>query len=140
MVLGYEGRPFYLKITSTTWTMIHMSGVLHSLKDSNPLILKLKFKSGITNSLNIYNSKNRHITIGTNKEKKVSLYIYQMSNQDPLEEFLNEFKEGHISANLSSKQILSVLKILRKNRPAFSIGEETLGKIRGHNIELYLDV
>ncbi|MBW0475631.1 hypothetical protein O181_015346 [Austropuccinia psidii MF-1] len=30
--------------------------------------------------------------------------------------------------------------MLRKNRPAFPIGEEPLGKIRGHDIELYLDV
>ncbi|MBW0504681.1 hypothetical protein O181_044396 [Austropuccinia psidii MF-1] len=30
--------------------------------------------------------------------------------------------------------------MLRKNRPAFSIGEETLGKIKGHDIELYLNV
>ncbi|MBW0471712.1 hypothetical protein O181_011427 [Austropuccinia psidii MF-1] len=30
--------------------------------------------------------------------------------------------------------------MLRKNRPEFSIGEEPLGKIRGHDIELYLDV
>ncbi|MBW0520837.1 hypothetical protein O181_060552 [Austropuccinia psidii MF-1] len=33
-----------------------------------------------------------------------------------------------------------LLKILRKDRPAFAIGEEPLGKIRGHDIELYLDV
>ncbi|MBW0493548.1 hypothetical protein O181_033263 [Austropuccinia psidii MF-1] len=30
--------------------------------------------------------------------------------------------------------------MLRKNRPAFAIYEEPLGKIRGHDIELYLDV
>ncbi|MBW0471435.1 hypothetical protein O181_011150 [Austropuccinia psidii MF-1] len=30
--------------------------------------------------------------------------------------------------------------MLRKNRPEFAIGEEPLGKIRGHDIELYLDV
>ncbi|MBW0561889.1 hypothetical protein O181_101604 [Austropuccinia psidii MF-1] len=30
--------------------------------------------------------------------------------------------------------------MLRKNRPAFAIGEEPLGKIRVHDIELYLDV
>ncbi|MBW0548002.1 hypothetical protein O181_087717 [Austropuccinia psidii MF-1] len=30
----------------------------------------------------IYNIKNRHITIGTNKEKKFSLDIYQISAQD----------------------------------------------------------
>ncbi|MBW0547887.1 hypothetical protein O181_087602 [Austropuccinia psidii MF-1] len=30
--------------------------------------------------------------------------------------------------------------MLRKNRSAFAIGEEPLGKIRGHDIELYLDL
>ncbi|MBW0539365.1 hypothetical protein O181_079080 [Austropuccinia psidii MF-1] len=30
--------------------------------------------------------------------------------------------------------------MLRKNRPAFAIGEEPLGKIKGQDIELYLDV
>ncbi|MBW0561482.1 hypothetical protein O181_101197 [Austropuccinia psidii MF-1] len=63
-----------------------------------------------------------------------------MSNQDPLEEFLNEFKEGQFSANLTSKQKLSLIKILRKNRTAFEICKEPLGKIIGHDIELYLDV
>ncbi|MBW0466473.1 hypothetical protein O181_006188 [Austropuccinia psidii MF-1] len=63
-----------------------------------------------------------------------------MSNQDPLEEFLNLFKEVQFNSNLTSKQRLSLLKILRKNRPAFSIGEEPLGNIRGHDKELYLDV
>ncbi|MBW0462260.1 hypothetical protein O181_001975 [Austropuccinia psidii MF-1] len=67
----------------------------------------------------IYNSKNRHITIGTIKEKKFSLDIYQISAQDPLEELLNEFREV---------------------QPAFAIGEEPLCKIRAHDIELYLDV
>ncbi|MBW0538564.1 hypothetical protein O181_078279 [Austropuccinia psidii MF-1] len=66
----------------------------------------------------IYNSKNRHITI----------------------ELPNEFKEVQFSTNLTSKQKLSLLKILRKDRPAFAIGEEPLGKIRGHDIELYLYV
>ncbi|MBW0552849.1 hypothetical protein O181_092564 [Austropuccinia psidii MF-1] len=36
--------------------------------------------------IDIYNSKNRHITIVTNKEKKFSLYIYQISTHDPLEQ------------------------------------------------------
>ncbi|MBW0554382.1 hypothetical protein O181_094097 [Austropuccinia psidii MF-1] len=30
--------------------------------------------------------------------------------------------------------------MLRKNRQAFAIGKKPLGKIRGHDIELYLDV
>ncbi|MBW0516097.1 hypothetical protein O181_055812 [Austropuccinia psidii MF-1] len=90
--------------------------------------------------VDIYNSKNRHITIGKNKEKKVSLDIYQMSTHDPLEELLNEFGEGQFSTSPTSKQKLSLLKMLRKNRPAFSIGEEPLGKIKGLDIELHLDV
>ncbi|MBW0495076.1 hypothetical protein O181_034791 [Austropuccinia psidii MF-1] len=65
--------------------------------------------------IDIYNSKNRHITIGTNKKKKFSLDIYQLSAQDPLEELLNEFREGQFTTTLTSK-------------------------IRGHDIELYLDV
>ncbi|MBW0479882.1 hypothetical protein O181_019597 [Austropuccinia psidii MF-1] len=84
--------------------------------------------------INIYNSKNRHITIGTNKEEKFSLDLYQIFAKDPLEELLNEFREGQLSTTLTSKQKLSLLKMLRKNRPAFAIGEEPLGKIRGHDI------
>ncbi|MBW0545056.1 hypothetical protein O181_084771 [Austropuccinia psidii MF-1] len=91
-------------------------------------------------SIHIYNSKNRHITIGTNKEKKFPLDIYHISSQDPQEKLLNEFREGRFSTTLTSKQKLSLLKMLRKKRPAFAIGEEPLGKIKGHDIELYLDV
>ncbi|MBW0548610.1 hypothetical protein O181_088325 [Austropuccinia psidii MF-1] len=90
--------------------------------------------------IDIYNSKNRHITTGTNKEKKFSLDIYHISSQDPLEELLNDFREGQFSTTLTSKQKLSLLNMLRKNRPAFAIGEEPLGKIRGHDTELYLHV
>ncbi|MBW0578049.1 hypothetical protein O181_117764 [Austropuccinia psidii MF-1] len=80
--------------------------------------------------IDIYNSKNRHITIGTNKEKKFSLDIYHICSHDPLEELLNEFREGQFSTILTSKQKISLLKMLRKNRPAFAIGEEPLGKIK----------
>ncbi|MBW0565066.1 hypothetical protein O181_104781 [Austropuccinia psidii MF-1] len=90
--------------------------------------------------IDIYNSKNRHITIGTNKEKRFSLDIYQISAQDPLEELLNEFREGQFSTSLTSKQKPSLLKMRRKNRPAFAIGEEPSGKFECHDIELYMDV
>ncbi|MBW0477821.1 hypothetical protein O181_017536 [Austropuccinia psidii MF-1] len=90
--------------------------------------------------IDIYNSKNRHITIGTNKENKFSLDIYQISTKDTLEELLNELREAQFSTTLTSKHKLRLLKILRKNRQAFAFGEEPLGKIRGHDIELYLDV
>ncbi|MBW0491038.1 hypothetical protein O181_030753 [Austropuccinia psidii MF-1] len=74
--------------------------------------------------VDICNSKNRNITIGTNKEKKLSLDIYQISTNNPLEELLNEFTEGQFSTTLIK----------------FSIGEEPLGKSKGHDMELYLDV
>ncbi|MBW0471231.1 hypothetical protein O181_010946 [Austropuccinia psidii MF-1] len=90
--------------------------------------------------IEIYNSKNRHITIGTNKENKLSHEIYKLSPPDPLEELLNKFRECQVSITLTSKQKLSLLKILQKNKPQFAIGEEPLGKIRGHDMELYLDV
>ncbi|MBW0511388.1 hypothetical protein O181_051103 [Austropuccinia psidii MF-1] len=66
------------------------------------------------------------------------MYSIDMFSQYPLERFLNEFKVGQFSANLTSKQKLILLKIMGKKRPAFSIGEEPLGNIRGHYIELYL--
>ncbi|MBW0513572.1 hypothetical protein O181_053287 [Austropuccinia psidii MF-1] len=40
MVLGYGKRQFHLKMKNTMWKKIHMNGVLESLKDLNPLILK----------------------------------------------------------------------------------------------------
>ncbi|MBW0578167.1 hypothetical protein O181_117882, partial [Austropuccinia psidii MF-1] len=60
--------------------------------------------------------------------------------QDPLEELLKEFREGQFSTTLTSKQKLSLLKMLRQNRRAFDIVEEPLGKIKGHDMELYLNV
>ncbi|MBW0488117.1 hypothetical protein O181_027832 [Austropuccinia psidii MF-1] len=90
--------------------------------------------------IDIYNSQNRYITIGTNEEKKYSLDVYQISTHGPLEELLNEFRKGQFSTTLTSKQKLSLLQMLSRNRPAFANGEEPLKKIRGHDIELYLGV
>ncbi|MBW0556776.1 hypothetical protein O181_096491 [Austropuccinia psidii MF-1] len=52
--------------------------------------------------IDMYNSKNRHINIITNKKKEFSLDIYHISSQDPLEELLNEFTEGQFSTTLMS--------------------------------------
>ncbi|MBW0498027.1 hypothetical protein O181_037742 [Austropuccinia psidii MF-1] len=68
--------------------------------------------------IDIYNSKNRNITIGTNKEKKFLLEIYQISTHDHIEELMNEFRESKFSTTLTKLS----------------------GKIRDHDIELYLDV
>ncbi|MBW0480293.1 hypothetical protein O181_020008 [Austropuccinia psidii MF-1] len=64
------------------------------LEDSQIHVFILGTDSQRIYGTDIYNSRNRYITIGTNKEKKFSLDIYQLSNQDHLEELLNELKEG----------------------------------------------
>ncbi|MBW0462617.1 hypothetical protein O181_002332 [Austropuccinia psidii MF-1] len=45
-------------------------------------------------SIDIQNSENMHISIVTKKEKKILIDISHDYNQDPLEEFLNQFQEG----------------------------------------------
>ncbi|MBW0495252.1 hypothetical protein O181_034967 [Austropuccinia psidii MF-1] len=93
---------------------IRLNPELFVLEDSHiqGLLLGTSYQSMY--GIDIYNSKNRHITIGTNKEKKFSLDIYQISTHDPLEELLNEFREGQFSTTLTSKNKLSLLKMLRK--------------------------
>ncbi|MBW0485767.1 hypothetical protein O181_025482 [Austropuccinia psidii MF-1] len=119
---------------------IRLNPELLVLEDSNIKGFLLGTYYQIICGIDIYNSQNIHITIGTNKEKEFSLDIYLLSNKDPLEELINEFKEGLLSSNLTIIKKLSLLNILRKNRTTFSIGEEPLGSFRGHDIELYLDV
>ncbi|MBW0473372.1 hypothetical protein O181_013087 [Austropuccinia psidii MF-1] len=53
--------------------------------------------------IDIHKSQNRHITIGKNKEKKFLVEIYNLSSHDPLDELLNEFREGLFSTTLTSK-------------------------------------
>ncbi|MBW0568278.1 hypothetical protein O181_107993 [Austropuccinia psidii MF-1] len=103
---------------------IRLNPVFVVLEDSHIQGLLLGTDYQRMYGLDIHNSKNRNITIGTNKEKLCSLDIYQISNYYPLEELLNEFREGQFRNTLTSKQKPSLLKILRKNRPVFAIGEE----------------
>ncbi|MBW0524327.1 hypothetical protein O181_064042 [Austropuccinia psidii MF-1] len=49
-------------------------------------------------------------------------------------------RRANFSTTLTTKPKISLLKMLGKIRPEFAIGKEPLGKIRGHDIELYLDV
>ncbi|MBW0570099.1 hypothetical protein O181_109814 [Austropuccinia psidii MF-1] len=51
--------------------------------------------------IDIYTSKNSHITIGTNKKKKFPLDIYQVSTHYPVKELLNEFRECQFSTSLT---------------------------------------
>ncbi|MBW0528759.1 hypothetical protein O181_068474 [Austropuccinia psidii MF-1] len=103
---------------------IRLNQELVVLDDANHQGLLLGTDHQRMYGIDIYNSKNRHTTSGTNKEKKFSLDIYQLSSQDSIEELLNEFSEGPFSTTLTSKQKLSLLKLLTNNRPPFAIGEE----------------
>ncbi|MBW0481356.1 hypothetical protein O181_021071 [Austropuccinia psidii MF-1] len=120
---------------------IRLSSELVVLKDSHIQGFLLGTDYQRMYGIDIHNSsKNRHITIVTNMKKKFLLDISQMSTHDPLEKLLNQFNQGQFSTNLTSKQKLSLLKMLTKNRPEFSICEKALGRLRGHDIKLYLDV
>ncbi|MBW0543100.1 hypothetical protein O181_082815 [Austropuccinia psidii MF-1] len=91
--------------------------------------------------IDIYNSKNRNITIGRNKEKKFALDIYQMSTHNPLEELLNEFREGRFSTSLTSHDIELYLYLERPyppilRRPSYPASLETRKEIEKHISEL----
>ncbi|MBW0555314.1 hypothetical protein O181_095029 [Austropuccinia psidii MF-1] len=84
----------------------------------------------------LYDAHIQGFLLGTDYQRMYGI----ISSQDPLEDLLKEFGDGQFGTTLTSKQKLSLLKILSKNRPAFANGEEPLGKIKGHDIELYLDL
>ncbi|MBW0534158.1 hypothetical protein O181_073873 [Austropuccinia psidii MF-1] len=88
----------------------------------------------------IWNSKSRYPTIGTNKDKEFPFGINHMRNDNILKEPLEDFKEEQYATQFTSNMKLHLLKPLRKHRVAFSIGKKLLGRIKGHDIELYLDL
>ncbi|MBW0497006.1 hypothetical protein O181_036721 [Austropuccinia psidii MF-1] len=108
---------------------IRLTPELVVLEDSHNQVFLVGTEYQRLHGINIYNSKNRNITIGTRKEKKSSLDIYQFANKDPLEELIHELKKGKFNTNLTSKNKLSKLTTLEKNGPAFSMGREPLGEI-----------
>ncbi|MBW0544332.1 hypothetical protein O181_084047 [Austropuccinia psidii MF-1] len=87
-------------------------------------------------NIDIFNSKNRHLTIGENKDKKFHFEINNMTNENILKYLLENLKESQYGTQLTSKMKLNLLKILRKDKETFEIGDEPLGKIKQHEIEL----
>ncbi|MBW0482079.1 hypothetical protein O181_021794 [Austropuccinia psidii MF-1] len=79
------------------------------------------------------NAQIQGFLLGTDYQRMYGIDIHNSKNRQTT-------IEGQLSSNLTSKQKLSLLKSLRNNIPAFAIGEEPFGKLRGHYIELYLDV
>ncbi|MBW0511415.1 hypothetical protein O181_051130 [Austropuccinia psidii MF-1] len=68
------------------------------------------------------------LLLGTDYQRMYGIGIYnsKKGTHEPLEELLNEVEVGQYSTTLTNKQSLSLLKMLRKNRPAYVIGEEPL--------------
>ncbi|MBW0520636.1 hypothetical protein O181_060351 [Austropuccinia psidii MF-1] len=88
----------------------------------------------------ICNGKNRYLNMGKYKDKKVSFDINNFKNDNIPEELLEELKEDQYGTQITSKENLSLLKISRKRREDYTIKDEGIGKIKEHDIELYLDV
>ncbi|MBW0547551.1 hypothetical protein O181_087266 [Austropuccinia psidii MF-1] len=63
-----------------------------------------------------------------------------MRNDKIHKDLLEDFKEAQYGTHLTSNMKLNSVKVLGKCRKAFVIGDELLGKIKGHDIELYLDL
>ncbi|MBW0485602.1 hypothetical protein O181_025317 [Austropuccinia psidii MF-1] len=90
--------------------------------------------------MDICNSKNRYLTIGTNKDNKLSLDINHKTNENILKDLLEYFKEAQYGTKLNGKMKINLLRVLIKHREAFELGGEPLGKIKGHDIKLCLDL
>ncbi|MBW0572305.1 hypothetical protein O181_112020 [Austropuccinia psidii MF-1] len=88
----------------------------------------------------ICNRKNRYLTIGKSKDEKSSFDINHMTNDKIPKGLLEDWNEAQYGTHLTSKMKLNSVKALGKCRKAFVIGDELLGKIKGHDIELYLDL
>ncbi|MBW0469847.1 hypothetical protein O181_009562 [Austropuccinia psidii MF-1] len=88
--------------------------------------------------MDICNSKNRYITIGKSKDNKFSFEINHILSDKILKDLLEDLKEAQCRAQLTGNMKLNLLKVLRKHREDFAIGNEPLGKIEVHDIELYL--
>ncbi|MBW0523280.1 hypothetical protein O181_062995 [Austropuccinia psidii MF-1] len=70
--------------------------------------------------------------LGTEYQRMYGIEIYNSKDR--------QITIGQFSANFTGKQNISLLQILRENRPDFAISGGALGKIRGHDIEVYVDV
>ncbi|MBW0561909.1 hypothetical protein O181_101624 [Austropuccinia psidii MF-1] len=88
----------------------------------------------------IFNRKNRYLTIGKSKDEKSSFNINHMTNDKIRKDLLEDFKIAQYGTHLTSNMKLNSVNVLGKCRKAFVIGDELLGKIGGHDIELYLDL
>ncbi|MBW0506049.1 hypothetical protein O181_045764 [Austropuccinia psidii MF-1] len=105
------------------------------------------------NYLNIYgidinNHKERYFTIGENKRQKFAfsnmpkqISVIPSIQDTYKEEFLaNQLVEAQINPSLSPKMRHDLIDVLYTYNNAFASDNEPLGAIRGHEVEITLDV
>ncbi|MBW0503076.1 hypothetical protein O181_042791 [Austropuccinia psidii MF-1] len=103
--------------------------------------------------LNIYgidinNNKDRYFTIGENKrpkfafpeEKREMTVIRQVKNVNKEEFVSNQPIEAQISSELTLEMKEELIEILFQYRGAFASDNEPLGAIKGHEVEIMLNV
>ncbi|MBW0581232.1 hypothetical protein O181_120947 [Austropuccinia psidii MF-1] len=103
--------------------------------------------------LNIYgidinNNKNRYLTIGENKRQKFSfsnmckqISIISSKKDTYKEEFVaNKLVEAQINSSLSTKMRHELIDVLYTYNNAFASDNETLGAIKGHEVDITLNI
>ncbi|MBW0583550.1 hypothetical protein O181_123265 [Austropuccinia psidii MF-1] len=103
--------------------------------------------------LNIYgidinNHKDRYFTIGENKRQKFSfsnipkqISIVSSKNDTYKEEFVsNQLFEAQINPSLSPKMRNELINVLYTYNNAFASDNEPLGAIRGHEVDITLNI
>ncbi|MBW0584713.1 hypothetical protein O181_124428 [Austropuccinia psidii MF-1] len=107
----------------------------------------------VNNYLNIYcidinNHKDRYFTIGENKrqkfafplEKREITVIKQVKNVNKEKFVSNQLIEAQISPELTLEMKEELIEILFQYREAFASDDEPLGDIKGHGVDIILNV
>ncbi|MBW0580499.1 hypothetical protein O181_120214 [Austropuccinia psidii MF-1] len=98
--------------------------------------------------LDINNHKDRYFTIGENKRKKFAfsniqkqISIVSSKNDTYKEEFVsNQLVEAEINPSLSPKIRNELINVLYTYNSAFASDNEPLGAIRGHEVDITLNI
>ncbi|MBW0561700.1 hypothetical protein O181_101415 [Austropuccinia psidii MF-1] len=99
-------------------------------------------------SIDIKNHKDRYFTIGENKRQKFALSnmnkqisIVSSKNDTHKEEFVsNQLVEAQINPSLSPKMRNEIIDVLYTYNNEFPSDKEPLGAIRGHEVDIMLDI
>ncbi|MBW0511864.1 hypothetical protein O181_051579 [Austropuccinia psidii MF-1] len=99
-------------------------------------------------SIDINNQKDRYLTIGENKRQKLAFplerreitVIRQVKNVNKEKFVSKQLIEAQISPELTSERKEGLIEILFQYRKAFASDNEPLGAIKGHEVNIMLNV